>query len=99
MVLLLTVIPVAQISIYSSSPDTMSVYTATLLEDQARRERVAAMMRAGDWRAVIHTFQGGEKDRDPLLVWIRPSVICLNFIKSSLALLGLSSISDTGCTG
>ena len=47
----------------------MSVYTATLLEDLARREKVAAMMRAGDWRAVINTFQGGEEARDPLEHW------------------------------
>ena len=81
----------------SSSSRTMSVYTATLLEDMARREEVAAMMRAGDWRAVIKTFEGGEKRRDPLLVWIRPSILCLNFIKSSLSLLGLNSISSVGC--
>ena len=36
---------------------TGSVYTATLLEDQARRAEVADMMRAGDWRGVINTFQ------------------------------------------
>ena len=63
----------------------MSVYTATLQEDLARREKVAAMMRAGDWRAVINTFQGGEEARDPLLVWIKPSLSCLNFIKVELS--------------
>ena len=75
----------------------MSVYTATLVEDLARREAVADMMRAGDWRGVIQTFQGGEDRRDPLLVWIRPSLACLNFIKQELAGLGLNSISSVGC--
>ena len=75
----------------------MSVYTASLLEDLARREKVAAMMRAGDWRAVINTFQGGEEARDPLLVWIKPSLSCLNFIKAELSKLSLTSISSVGC--
>ena len=82
---------------YLHLPETMSVYTATLLEDQARRARVADMMRAGDWRGVINTFQGGELDRDPLLVWIRPSIDLLLFIKEELRQLGLNSLSSVGC--
>ena len=48
-------------------------------------------------RGVIQTFQGGEDSRDPLLVWIRPTIACLNFIKQELARLGLNSISSVGC--
>ena len=75
----------------------MGVYTATLVEDLARREAVADMMKAGDWRGVIETFQGGEEGRDPLLVWIRPTMACLNFIKQELSRLRLDSISSVGC--
>ena len=77
--------------------ETMGVYTATLVEDLARREAVADMMKAGDWRGVIETFQGGEEGRDPLLVWIRPTMACLNFIKQELSRLRLDSISSVGC--
>ena len=73
------------------------VYTATLVEDLARRQVVADMMRAGDWRGVIQTFQGGEDSRDPLLVWIRPTLACLDFIKQELARLSLMEISSVGC--
>ena len=75
------------------------VYTATLVEDLARREAVADMMRAGDWRGVIKTFhcEEGEDTRDPLLVWIRPSLACLKFISSCVRGLGLSSVSSVGC--
>ena len=75
----------------------MSVYTATLLEDLARREAVADMMRAGDWMGVMKTFQGGEERRDPLLLWIRPTISCLNFIKQELERLSLNTISSVGC--
>ena len=41
----------------------MSVYTANYVEDKQRREAVVEMMRAGDWRGVIHSFHGGEEAR------------------------------------
>ena len=47
----------------------MSVYTANYVEEKQRREAVVEMMRAGDWRGVIHSFHGGEEAR-----WGRGSV-------------------------
>ena len=53
-------------TVHLNSKTSRSYNTATLLEDLARREAVADMMRAGDWRGVIQTFQVGEDSRDPL---------------------------------
>ena len=75
----------------------MSVYTANYLEDKARREAVVEMMRQGDWRGVMDSFHGGEEARDPLLVWVRPSLAALDFIKMQIRGLGLDSIASIGC--
>ena len=75
----------------------MPPYTANYLEDKARRESVAEMMRIGDWRKVMDSFHGGEEARDPLLVWIRPSLQSLNFIKQQINGFGLNSIASIGC--
>ena len=73
------------------------VYTANYLEDKARREAVVEMMRRGDWRGVMDSFHGGEEARDPLLVWVRPSITALDFIKKQINGLGLDSIASIGC--
>lgn len=75
----------------------MSVYTANYLEEKKRRDDVVEMMRMGNWRGVMDTFHSGEESRDPLLVWIRPTVHCLNFIKQQINSLGVNSISSIGC--
>ena len=48
-----------------------------------RKEKVVEMMRNGDWRQVIKEFHGDDKYREPLLVWIRPTLHCLEFIRNS----------------
>ena len=83
-------------SICNDKVNKMSVYTSNYLEDKARRETVAEMMRVGDWRGVMDSFHGGEHARDPLLVWIRPSLQCLQFIKQQINSLGINSISSIG---
>ena len=60
----------------------MSVYTANYVEDKQRREAVVEMMRAGDWRGVIHSFHGGEEAR-----WGRGSVY-IYFMCATIALCG-----------
>ena len=62
-----------------------------------RKEAVVEMMRAGDWRAVLEEFKTDEKYREPLLVWIRPSLGCLEFIRRELSALDLSCVSSVGC--
>ena len=49
-----------------------------------RKEAVVELMRAGDWRAVLEEFRADEKYREPLLVWIRPSLGCLEFIRPEI---------------
>ena len=75
----------------------MSVYTANYLEEKARREGVVEMMKQGEWRGVMDSFHGGEEARDPLLVWVRPSLTALDFIKKQINGLGLNSIASIGC--
>ena len=62
-----------------------------------RKEAVVEMMRAGDWRAVLEEVKTDEKYREPLLVWIRPSLGCLEFIRRELSALDLTCISSVGC--
>ena len=62
-----------------------------------RKEAVVEMMKAGDWRAVLEEFKTDEKYREPLLVWIRPSLGCLEFIRRELSARDLSSVSSVGC--
>ena len=42
-------------------------------------------------------IQGEDKYREPLLVWIRPTLPSLTFIKEQVNRLGLSGISSVGC--
>ena len=49
-----------------------------------RKEAVVELMKAGDWRAVLDQFTADEKYREPLLVWIRPSLGCLEFIRPEI---------------
>ena len=42
-------------------------------------------------------MQGEDKYREPLLVWIRPTLPSLTFIKEQVNRLGLSGISSVGC--
>ena len=62
-----------------------------------RKDRVVALMQAGDWRAVIKEFHGKDKYREPLLVWIRPSLTCLEFIRTEVSLHGVDQMSSVGC--
>ena len=62
-----------------------------------RKDKVVEMMKQGDWRRVIQEFQGEDQYREPLLVWIRPSVSSLEFVKIELTKLGLTHVSSVGC--
>ena len=62
-----------------------------------RKDKVVEMMKQGDWRRVIQEFQGEDHYREPLLVWIRPSVSSLEFVKIELTKLGLTHVSSVGC--
>ena len=49
-----------------------------------RKEAVLELMRAGDWLGVLQQFSC-EEYREPLLVWIKPSLSCLEFIREGLS--------------
>ena len=46
---------------------------------------------------MLQEFQGDDDYREPLLVWIKPSLASLSFIKTQLTNIGLSHISSVGC--
>ena len=53
-------------------------------------------MESGDWRSVLGHFDGEDKYHEPLLVWIRPDLDTLHFIRDRLADLGVSHIVSVG---
>jgi len=62
-----------------------------------RKDKVVEMMKEGDWRRVLQEFQGDDCYREPLLVWIRPSLLSLEFIRQEVTSLGLEAVASVGC--
>ena len=46
----------------------------TTLAERERAARLVRLMEAGDWRAVLAEYSQDQQYREPLLVWIRPSL-------------------------
>lgn len=46
---------------------------------------------------MVQEFQGDEDYREPLLVWIKPSLSSLSFIQTQMSKIGLTHISSVGC--
>ena len=69
------------LSLSVSMPPTSQ--TMDWVTQKNRKEKVVEMMRNGEWRGVIKEFHGDDKYREPLLVWIRPTLHCLEFIRNS----------------
>ena len=61
-------------------------------EKQERKRRVLDLMAANDWRGVLAQYDTEEKYREPLLVWIRPSLEMLQFVEHTLLSLGISKV-------
>ena len=61
-----------------------------------KKEAVVELMRSGDWLGVLQQFNS-EEYREPLLLWIRPTLSSLEFIRDSLSSLNLSAVSSVGC--
>ena len=54
-------------------------------ERKARKEEVLECMKQDNWKGVLDHFnRHGDKYREPLLVWIRPSVAAIKFIEVEL---------------
>ena len=54
-------------------------------ERKVRKEEVLECMKQDNWKGVLDHFnRPGDKYREPLLVWIRPSVAAIKFIEHAL---------------
>ena len=49
-----------------------------------RKKAILSFMENGDWKKVLDFYDKNEKYREPLLVWIRPSLDSLQFIEKCL---------------
>ncbi len=61
-------------------------------ERQERKRKVLDLMEKEDWRGVLREFDSDDKYREPLLVWIRPSLEMLSFVEATLLSLGISKV-------
>jgi len=51
---------------------------------QEKKRRMISFMETGDWRSILKEFDDDQDYREPLLVWIRPSLEMLKFIQEEL---------------
>merc|ERR1719228_762155 len=72
-------------------------HTQDYFTKQERKEKVVRRMQEGDWEGVLEEFQSEDEYREPLLLWIRPTLATLTIIQSQVTSLGLSGISSVGC--
>ena len=55
-----------------------------------RKQRMISLMELGDWKSVLTEFDSDEGYREPLLVWIRPSLEMLKFVEQELFKLSIT---------
>ena len=72
-------------------------HTEDYFSKKERKEKVVKRMEEGDWEGVLQEFQSTDEYREPLLLWIRPTLASLYFIKEQIDYLGLAGISSVGC--
>ena len=52
---------------------------------QEKKRQMLSLMEAGDWRSILKEFDDDQEYREPLLVWVRPSIEMLKFIQEELS--------------
>ena len=58
-----------------------------------RKKFILELMEAGDWRGVVEQFDADKNYREPLLVWLKPSIEMLKFLETCLlGNLGISKV-------
>eukprot|EP00090_Calanus_glacialis_P008468 TRINITY_DN16819_c0_g1_i4.p1 TRINITY_DN16819_c0_g1~~TRINITY_DN16819_c0_g1_i4.p1 ORF type:complete len:206 (+),score=46.43 TRINITY_DN16819_c0_g1_i4:94-711(+) len=72
-------------------------HTEVYVTKKARKEKVLQLIEKGQWEAVLQEYENNDEYREPLLLWIRPTMACLTFIEEQMNKLGLRSISSVGC--
>jgi hypothetical protein len=62
-----------------------------------RKQKMISLMEIGDWKSVLTEFDSDDGYREPLLVWIRPSLEMLKFIEEEIFKLSITkaNLSDT----
>ena len=55
-----------------------------------RKQRMIDLMETGDWAKILREFDDDRSYREPLLVWVRPSLPMLKFIKDEVMKLKLN---------
>ena len=66
-----------------------------MLEDdpytrKERKDRLIGLMESGEWSKILSEFDEDPNYREPLLVWVRPSIEMLKFIEAELAKLNIN---------
>ncbi len=51
---------------------------------KAQRDSIVSLASSGDWRGVLDAYDKDSSYRDPLLVWVRPSIGLLQFLETHL---------------
>lgn len=75
----------------------MGIVEMGYLERKEKIAQIMELMENDNWAAVLQHFQGDEYYQEPLLVWVRPTLQCLEFIKEEMIKLQIDSISSVGC--
>ncbi len=55
-----------------------------------RKQKMISLMEIGDWKSVLTEFDSDKGYREPLLVWIRPSIEMLKFVEQELFKLSIT---------
>ena len=55
-----------------------------------RKQRMIDLMETGDWAKILKEFDDDRSYREPLRVWVRPSLPMLKFIKDEVMKLKLN---------
>jgi len=59
------------------------------------KDAVSAFHKRGDWRAVMDMYEGGFYDNS--LLWFRPSLAALDFLRSNFESLQIKGVISIGC--
>jgi len=73
------------------------VFEMGYLERKEKIGQIMELMQKENWSGVLQHFEGDDGYQEPLLVWVRPTLECLKFIKEEMNKLSIDNISSVGC--
>uniref|UniRef100_A0A0K2TUM3 Uncharacterized protein n=1 Tax=Lepeophtheirus salmonis TaxID=72036 RepID=A0A0K2TUM3_LEPSM len=62
------------------------------LTRRALKSELITLMEKGDWRKILQFYEERDDYREPLLLWIRPSLEILQYLEFELHSYGLSKV-------